>query len=332
MGHQLHPRGLTVAIAVAGVLITGCSGGSAAPPESTPPLSDQGTPTVQTEKDVVEVNGAAVPKGSTHPVQLDERVVTSDVGRARLRVGPLLMSLYSGTDMRLDSWEQPQLKAWLENGQVGVQVSDDPDARVELETRLGVVLRTRQPGTRFWVCQTPATAEKQGTCLVVYEGEVEWEAKGDVQSFTAGYGTFAADGNPAQPARCPSLSSLDEWRQGMEKDQETRPLDALVAASPPCVPDESTTTSSVSETTSATSSATTGSAQQPGTTAKKRPPPTTIGTPPTDGTPAPKSPETTRPTVPDTTPPTVPDTTPPTVPDTTPPTQPDISPPTVPGT
>ena len=332
MGHQLHRRGLTVAIAVAGVLMTGCSGGSAAPPESTPPLADPGTPTVQAEKDVVEVNGTAVPKGGRHPVQLDERVVTGDGGHARLQVGELLLTLYPGTDMRLDSWEEPKLGAWLENGQMQVRLSDEPDARVELETRLGVVLRTRQPGTRFWVCQTPSTAPKQGTCLKVYEGEVEWEAKGNVQSFTAGQGTFAADGNPAEPARCPSPASFDEWLQATEHDQATQDLGGLMSTSPPCGPDAGTTTTSLSTTTSATSSPSTQSPQQPGTTAKRRPPPTTIATTPTEGSPPPTTPETTPPTVPDTTPPTVPDTTPPTVPDTTPPTQPDTSPPTVPGT
>lgn len=330
MEHLLHRSGLTVVIAVTGLIMTGCSG-SAAAPASTTPLSDSETPTVQAEKDSVEVNGTAVAKGSTHPVQLGERVVTDKGGHARLQIGELLLSVYPGADMRLVSWDQPKLEAWLENGQMKVQLSDDPDARVELETRLGVVLRTRKPGTRFWVCQTPATADKQATCLFVYEGEVEWEAKGNVQSFTAGHGTFALDGNPAEAARCPSLASFDQWLQATEHDQPTPDLGGLMTTSPPCVPDASTTTSSVGATTSATSAATTQSPQQPGTTTKKRPPPTTIATSPTEGTP-PTTPETTRPTVPDTTPPTVPDTTPPTVPDTTPPTQPDTSPPTVPVT
>jgi len=57
------------------------------------------------------------------------------------------------------------------------------------------------------------------TCLKVYEGEVEWEAKGDVKTFTAGQGTFALDGNPAGPARCPSPASFDEWLQATEHDQ-----------------------------------------------------------------------------------------------------------------
>jgi len=186
MGHHLHRRDIALTIAMAGALMAGCSGGSAASPDSTTPLSDAGTPTVQADKDVVDVNGTAVPEGGKHPVQLDERVVTGEGGHARLQVGELLMTLYPSTDMRLASWEEPKLGAWLENGQMQVRLNDDPDARVELETRLGVVLRTRQPGTRFWVCQTPAAAEKQATCLKVYEGEVEWEAKGDVKTFTAG--------------------------------------------------------------------------------------------------------------------------------------------------
>jgi hypothetical protein len=213
-----------------------------------------------------------------------------------------------------------------------VRLNDDPDARVELETRLGVVLRTRQPGTRFWVCQTPAAAEKQVTCLKVYEGEVEWEAKGDVKTFTAGQGTFALDGNPAGPARCPSPASFDEWLQATEHDQPTQDLGGLVGASPLCVPDASTTTSSVSATTSATSSPTTESHQQPGTTAKKRPPPTAPVTPPPTEASPPTAPEATPPTVPDTPVPTVPDTPAPTVPDTPAPTVPDTPAPTVPST
>jgi hypothetical protein len=331
MGRQLHRTGLTTSLALAGVLVAGCSGGSAASPDSTKPLPDAGNPIVQAEQGSVEVNGATVAEGGRHPVQVDEPVITGAGSLARLQVGELGLTLYSGTDMRLTSWEAPRLGASLDHGQIQVRLNDDPDARVELTTRLGVVLRTRQPGTRFWACQAPAGPGPQATCLRVYAGEVQWEAKGDVKSFTAGQGTFALNGDPAEPARCPSAAAFDEWLQATEKDQAKQDLGGLVDASPLCVPDAGTTTSSVSATTSATSSDATQSPQQPTTTAKKRPSPTTSAPPPpTAGTP-PTTPETTAPTVPDTTTTTVPDTPAPPPPDTTQP-PPDTSPPTVPVT
>ena len=332
MGRQLHRTSVTAALAVAGVLMAGCGGGSSASPGSTTPLPDAGNPTVQAEQGGVEVNGAAVAEGGRHPVQVDEPVITGAGSLARLQVGELGLTLYSGTDMRLTSWEAPRLGAYLEHGQMQIRLNDDPDARVELTTRLGVVLRTRQPGTRFWVCQAPAGTGPQATCLRVYAGEVEWEAKGDVKSFTAGQGTFALNGGPAEPATCTSAAAFDEWLQATEKDQATQDLGGLVGTSPPCAPDAGTTTSSVSVTTSATSSATTQSPQQPTTTAKKRPSTTTSATSPTTAGTPPTTPETTRPTVPETTTTTtVPDTTAPPPPDTTQP-PPDTSPPTVPVT
>ena len=205
MGHQLHPRGLTVAIAVAGVLITGCSGGSAAPPESTPPLSDPGTPNRagrEGRRRGERRRGAqgVDPPGAARRAGRHERRRSRAAPRRRAAPDPLPE----------DGHATRQLGAAQAQGLARERTDGGPAqrrARRPGEARDPPRRRAAHPATRYEVLGVPdpATAEKQGTCLNVYEGEVEWEAKGDVQSFTAGHGTFAANGNRAEPARCPSL-------------------------------------------------------------------------------------------------------------------------------
>jgi hypothetical protein len=316
-----------VAIVAVVVLAVGCGGGSSATSTSTLATSD--TATVNAETNGVRVNGVEVSSGGTQPVQVDEPVVTGERAKASVRVAEVDISLDETTEMRLVSWDRPKAGAWLESGQLVVTLSDDPDARVELETSVNVVLRTLQPGTEFWVCQTPPKADKQGTCLFVYKGEVEWEAKGNVQRFHTGQGTFSPNGDPALPARCPSLEAFDQWKQATLGFEDAPALDGLIAAAPPCpdgVPAESTTSSTATEVTATTAPTTSGGGQSPPTTRRPRPTPPPTGTP-APGTPAPPPPPETTPTTPETTP-TTPETTP-TTPETTP-TTPETTPPTTP--
>jgi hypothetical protein len=330
MEHQLKRRALAAAIVAGAVLGAGCSGGGSSE-TSDPTLSiTSEVATVRADASGVVVNGVDVPSGGTRPVQLDEPVVTNDQARGLLRVGDLEFLLLPKSNMRLVSWDRPAVGSWLESGQLQVTLDADAEPRLRLETSTKVVLRPLEKGTKFYVCQEPPDKPQAGTCLSVFAGEVEWEAKGDVKRFKAGESTFATDGGAATPARCATLHDFDEWLQAALYNKADKDLGGFVSTAPLCGDDSSTSTSTVSTSTVPG----TGVIPLPtGTPAKPRPPaqrpppvPPDTGPAPPVGTPPQPAPTDTPPPTPvptDTTPPTpVPtDTTPPTpVPtDTTPP-------------
>jgi hypothetical protein len=308
MEHQLKRRALSAAIFAGAVIGSSCSGGASGDSSGSSPLTTiPETATLSADAGGVQVNGVDVPAGGTQPVQLDEPVVVGDQARGVLRVGDLEFLLLPKSNMRLVGWNRPAVDSWLESGQLQVTLDPNADPRLHLETSTNVVLRPLQKGTKFYACQTDPNIPKPATCLFVFTGEVEWEAKGDVKTFHAGEGTFAFHGDPASPASCPSLHDFDEWLQAALYNKTEQDLGGLVGGSPPCtagLPSESTASSAA---TPAPPVPTLGGTQPATTPRRPRPP----SPPPTTGSPGPPAPPEATPPTPEPTPPT-PEPTPPT--------------------
>jgi hypothetical protein len=320
MEQQLKRRALSAAIFAGAVIGSGCSGGASGDAGGSSPLTTiPESATLSADAGGVQVNGVDVPAGGSRPVQLDEPVVVGDQARGLLRVDDLEFLLLPKSNMRLVSWDRPAVRSWLESGQLEVTLDPDADPRLHLETSTNVVLRPLQKGTKFYACQSDPNIAEPATCLFVFTGEVEWEAKGDVKTFHAGEGTFALHGDPASPASCPSLSAFDEWLQAALYNKAEQDLGGLVGHSPPCTTGLTSESTASSAATPAPPVPTTVGGTQPGTTPRRPRPPQTSGSP------APPAPPEATPPTPEPTPPT-PEPTPPT-PEPTPPT-PEPTPPT----
>ena len=151
----------------------------------------------------VDVNDAEVPKGANRPLQLDEPVVLGTGALADIQTGDVGIVLLLGANMRLDSWNRPELRSSIEAGHLRVTVGANTTARFRLSTWTNIVLTTLQPGTEFIVCQTPvAPPDPPVTCLHVIKGEVEWEAKGTVEGPRRGAEHVQPERRSCQPRSC----------------------------------------------------------------------------------------------------------------------------------
>ncbi len=261
------------------------------------------------------MNDAEVPNGANRPLQLDEPVVLGTGALADIQTGDVGIVLLLGANMRLDSWNRPELRSSIEAGHLRVTVGANTTARFRLSTWTNIVLTTLQPGTEFIVCQTPvAPPDPPVTCLHVIKGEVEWEAKGASKVLGAGQSTFSQNGDPASAVVCLPSGDVDAWYQAALRNEPVDALGILVSHAPPCPGDGSTETTAAPETTQ-------GTGHRPR-------PPGTRPTQPTDTTPT--QPTDTTPTQPTDTTPTQPTDTTPTQPTDTTPTQPTDTTPTQP--
>jgi hypothetical protein len=335
MQHLLKRRTLAAAMVAAAITAAGCSGGGSSDTGGTSDASgssdtagtsdtsgsgssisstDPEMATLRVRASRVDVNDTEVPKGGTRPLQLDEPVVLGTGALADVQAGDLAIVLLLETNMRLDSWDRPELRSSLQGGHLRVTVGANTTARFRLSTWTKVVLTTRQPGTEFIVCQTPvAPPEEPVTCLEVIKGEVEWEAKGTSTILTAGQSTFSKNGDPPGEVKCLPTVDVDAWYQAALRGEPVDALGILVSNAPPCAADGSTTsteTTVATETTQRTGQrprppSTTGppdsSAQPPPTDTVQPPPTDTVQPPPTDTVQPPPT-DTVQPPV-DTTPP-----------------------------
>jgi hypothetical protein len=331
MEQQLKRQALSAAIFAAALVAAGCGGGASGESDGTSdtvltgtadPASTSGTSgptsstvaataTLHVNASRVDVNDTEVPNGGDRPLQFDEPVVLGTGALADIHAGDLGLVLLLGTNMRLDGWDQPELRSSIEGGHLRVKVGENSTARFRLTTWTNVVLTTRQPGTEFIVCQEPAAPPNEPvTCLNVIKGEVEWAAKGTSTILHAGESTFSKNGDPPPEVKCLPSGDVDAWYQAALRQEPVEPLGALVLNAPVCPVDGASPSTAAPETTQ-------------GTGHKPRPPvpPVPTATPEPTDSPAPPPTDTTPPSV--TTPPS--DTTPPSV--TTPPS--DTTPPSV---
>jgi hypothetical protein len=336
MEHQLKRRAISAVIVAAAIVTAGCSGGGSgdsaatelpslpsATGGSTATSSTSGstsstipeTATLHVSASRVDVNDTEVPNGATQPLQLDEPVVLDREALADIQTGDLGIVLLLSASVRLDSWDQAELRSSIDAGHLRVTVGANTAERFRLSTWTKIVLTTLQPGTEFIVCQTPvAPPDPPITCLHVIKGEVEWEAKGASVVLGAGQSTFSQNGDPPSAVVCLPSGDVDTWYQAALRHDPVDDLGVLVSHAPPCPGDGSTVTTAAPETTQGTG---------------RRPrPPGTTPTQPTDTTPT--QPTDTTPTQPTDTTPTQPTDTTPTQPTDTTPTQPTDTSPTQP--
>ena len=201
----------------------------------------------------VDVNDAEVPNGGTRPLQLDEPVVLGTGALADIQTGDVGIVLLLGANMRLDSWNRPELRSSIEAGHLRVTVGANTTARFRLSTWTNVVLTTLQPGTEFIVCQTPvAPPDPPVTCLHVIKGEVEWEAKGTSKVLGAGQSTFSQNGDPASAVCAFRAATSTPGTKQRCVTNRSMPSASSCSHAPPCPGDGSTETTAAPETTQGT--------------------------------------------------------------------------------
>lgn len=171
------------------------------------------------------------PVGEATGVGLEAQIVLGDGAGGLLDAGDeVRFELFKSARLRLTEVGRLEVAGIHDLGHVHAEVAGDADARVTLATSSGVMLTTLRSGTRFTVCQAPTGL----TCLNVEAGEVEWEAHGATEIYTAGQSAFAEAGDPPNPARCVPEDVIDEWFAGARRNQDERALSQVVNEAPEC--------------------------------------------------------------------------------------------------
>lgn len=187
---------------------------------STTDTTQPATGTLIVHGGTVELNGLAVPPGTTVDVQAGDRVRATDDGLATLRQAQLSLELFKGSTLRVPDTTKRPVVVPLESGHLQVSVSPGA-AQVQLQTADRTLT---VEGTSFVVCQ----AATGTTCLFVIDGSVDWsDPRGDMTYF-AGEGTFATADQGPQAARCDMDDTVEQWLDIALAGEQNGPLTATV--------------------------------------------------------------------------------------------------------
>jgi hypothetical protein len=190
---------------------------------STTATTQPATGTLIVHGGTVELNGLAVPPGTTVDVQAGDRLQAKNGGLATLRQAQLSLELFKGSDLRVPDTTKSPVVIPLESGHVQVSVPSGA-AQVQLQTPNRTLT---VGGTDFVVCQADGT-----TCLFVIDGSVDWsDPLGDMTYF-AGEGTFATADQGPQTARCDMDNTVEQWLDTALAGQQNPSLTATVGTLP----------------------------------------------------------------------------------------------------
>ena len=229
---------LAVLIAV-GALLVACGGDDDDSDGGTLPSATVGQ--LVADGAGVEVAGEEVPTGTTREIELGQEISLAKGGRALLDVRDVHFELFMQTTMTVVKADLLDVVVQFALGHVTAALADPTEMRLRLETPTDVVLTARKPGTQLTACHAEGL-----TCLAVVRGEVEWQAQGQTETYTAGQSSFGDKGDLPNPATCVPPDHFAVWFEDARRNQAGETLGQLVGDSPPC---EVTTTTSSSATT-----------------------------------------------------------------------------------
>ena len=189
---------------------------------STTDTTQPATGTLIVHGGTVELNGLAVPPGTTVDVQAGDKLQAKNGGLATLQLQQqqVKLELFKGSDLRVPDTTKSPIVIPFNSGHLQVSVS--PGAgRVQLQTADRTLA---VEGTSFVVCQ----AGTGTTCLFVIEGSVDWsDPRGDMR-YNAGEGTFATAEQGPQSARCDVDDTVEQWLDTALAGQQNPSLTATV--------------------------------------------------------------------------------------------------------
>ena len=115
MEQQLKRRALSAAIFAGAIVAAGCSGGASGDAGTALPPTTAEVAMLKAISSGVAVNDVDLPYGQTRPVELEQPIHVDTASVANLGAGDIELVLLgtdfpAGADMRLDSWDRPELE------------------------------------------------------------------------------------------------------------------------------------------------------------------------------------------------------------------------------
>jgi len=214
------------------ILLVGLVGCGVPVAATTVALTEQTILTVWTNPvTVVRADGSTVvlPKDETIEIQVGDRIMVGDTGRAILRYGERLsVELFHGSDVTLTEVRQEPdervfMRLFQDGGHIGVNLSQQANLLLRLENSIST-LTPLVDGTSLLICQNPVVL----TCIAALEGQVEVSAQGKVVTINSGEATYVLKGEQPEPAVCTRPEDIKALEDQMRGTEKTDPLSKLV--------------------------------------------------------------------------------------------------------